>query len=503
MEFSKISNQNPWWKFGSNFEPFDPDLAKLRDEWTAFERRTIPLRPNEVTTLLGPRQVGKTALIKHTIRELIRGGHDPRSILYLSCDVLISGSRRELNGVLNNFFTMTRNVDRRSIFLDEIGRVKDWDVELKEMMDAGSLRNTSLVVTGSFVRGLDRFSELFPGRPIHQLWVPPLSFRSFTLGVLDRIRRDHRLQGKYPAALQAGETLKNNFAELDDLPRFREALHALIPHETELQEFWEIYLRTGGFPHAANAYCSWHFAASPSQPTGLTNAYETYAKVGVDDIVRLDRSESILRQILAAVVRSTGSRISLNSLSKASEEGLTHVTIGDYIELLRQSLVLRTCYAYDPDSKSVRPKANRKIYLIDPFIHYSVLAWLEGIPGAEITDRILQDEMQASRIVELIVAQHLALTGIKPFMREPEAFLWFYYDNRREMDFLYRTPHDHLLGIEVKYQEKTSPSEITTITGLDGIFLVSKRSTELADPRVLMVPASIFTAALDPSPSCL
>lgn len=506
MELHKISDQNYWWKFGAGFDPYDPDIGKLKNEWTTFERRLPELTPNTVTTLLGPRQVGKTSLIKQSIAKLLKSHNpmtvDPRTVLYLSCDSLVAGRRRELSRALHHFFSLTRDASRRYVFIDEIGRVEDWEIELKELMDSGTLRETSLVITGSFVRGLERFAELFPGRPVVQRWITPVSFRDFVTNVSRRIGSAH----PYAALFKAGEATAAATAWPDDPDDLRDTVLRLLPFESELQFFWELYLRTGGFPHVVNDACAKRFGHPPAPAAPASATYETYAKVAVDDVVRLGRPERILRQVLHAIIKSTGSRTSLISIAKGTEDGITHVTLGDYLDILRQSQILRVCMPCDLASRSVRPKANRKIYFTDPFLFYSVRAWLAGFTGSDVTDQILQDEMATSQVVELVVGQHLVLCGIIPFMREPDTFFWYYYDQQREIDFVYRSraiQRDLLIGIEVKYQEGANVTDMPPQNGLDARFLLTKCSTDLTSGRGLMVPTAVFLAALRPADICM
>ena len=78
---------NPWWKR-------EPDLAvqrwsDLQVRWVPQEMSELSLSPFALNFLSGPRQVGKTTMLKLLINQLIVESRlDPRSIFYYSCDEL-------------------------------------------------------------------------------------------------------------------------------------------------------------------------------------------------------------------------------------------------------------------------------------------------------------------------------------------------------------------------------------------------------------------------------
>jgi len=92
LSVSALGDQNPWWK----------DKALVSDDTliVAWERSSFKWLPRIVKTfkwnvtviysLRGPRQVGKTTLLKLVIRDLLEKGVDARRIFYWSCDQLES-----------------------------------------------------------------------------------------------------------------------------------------------------------------------------------------------------------------------------------------------------------------------------------------------------------------------------------------------------------------------------------------------------------------------------
>ena len=81
---SSILTQNPWWENPENIET-DQSITNYEEsqiKWTPRIRHYIKLDDELIYTLRGPRQVGKTTLIKLMIRDLLRKGVNQRRIFY-------------------------------------------------------------------------------------------------------------------------------------------------------------------------------------------------------------------------------------------------------------------------------------------------------------------------------------------------------------------------------------------------------------------------------------
>ncbi|WP_243666226.1 hypothetical protein [Vulcanisaeta sp. JCM 16159] len=64
---------NPWWR-GREYIDEDPDIIKwhnARVKWMPKEVNAVSLKPFSLNFIYGPRQVGKTAMIKLIIKNLL------------------------------------------------------------------------------------------------------------------------------------------------------------------------------------------------------------------------------------------------------------------------------------------------------------------------------------------------------------------------------------------------------------------------------------------------
>lgn len=64
---------------------------------------------------MGPRQVGKTTVLKILVHDLLKQ-RDPRSVFYYSCNEL--SDYRELGEVLDNYFSAKNSWLSRKAYLD-------------------------------------------------------------------------------------------------------------------------------------------------------------------------------------------------------------------------------------------------------------------------------------------------------------------------------------------------------------------------------------------------
>ena len=83
---------------------------------------------------MGPRRVGKTVMLYHTIDHLLAHGHNPLKIAFVSVETPIYN-----NMGLEHLFALCRKASGQQdtngwfVFFDEIQYLKDWEVHLKSL----------------------------------------------------------------------------------------------------------------------------------------------------------------------------------------------------------------------------------------------------------------------------------------------------------------------------------------------------------------------------------
>jgi len=486
--------QNPWWKYGRDFTLHDVNLSRGKGP-VFFRRRDFELLKEEVYVLRGSRQIGKTVYLKDKIRRLIEGGVDPRRILYLSFDFFTS--RRELRNALGYFFDTNRDANEIYLFMDEITTLRDWNLELKYLSDSGTLKRAKTVITGSSGSSL-RKGELVPGRRLegNEYHLRPLPFREFVMQSLDHLAELSEDAGFRASLRRLGKALKDVTIDLGwGVEKIHEAVSRIVPFKEELSYFFRIYLATGGFPAVVNS----HLRSSAEGKGRIEpEQAEVFVRSVVGDMTKQGKQEGSVREILKMVIEKYGTRYSFRKLG--GDVGITHATLEEYLWLLQESFILRVLNSFDLQNERVRHKGDKKIFFQDPFILYSLESYLAGKDINDVILESLQDEMRMGSIVEGIVCSHLEAAGEVPFLKEVETFLWYYYDQRRELDFVVRT-NGGMLGIEVKYQNSVGTGDVPAV-GLKKCLVLSKEDF-VREGDALIIPVDLFLPLLGPSKSNL
>ena len=128
MSIPDFVEHNPWW-LGRKAIEEDQRIVEWEAshfKWTPRLGETFDWDLDIIYVLRGPRQVGKTTLIKLKIRERLDAGVEPRNIFYYPCD-LVEGPER-LVKIITSYQDSTRRDKQTRLYLilDEISSVKDW-----------------------------------------------------------------------------------------------------------------------------------------------------------------------------------------------------------------------------------------------------------------------------------------------------------------------------------------------------------------------------------------
>lgn len=170
---ARLQFENPWWSTGA-----------LDNYYRAFQPRLYfdllyPLVKNttvhRATVLMGPRRVGKTVILYHTVQKLISDGVSPQKIMYASIETPIYN-----NVSLEHLFTLAKKASGNTedsgwfIFFDEIQYLKNWEVHLKTLVD--TFHETKFIASGSAAAALKLKSNESGAGRFTDFMLPPLTF---------------------------------------------------------------------------------------------------------------------------------------------------------------------------------------------------------------------------------------------------------------------------------------------------------------------------------------
>jgi uncharacterized protein len=208
---ARLQFENPWWITGNldnYYQSFKPRLY-FNLFYSLVKNTTI----HRANVLMGPRRVGKTVMLYHTIQQLIADGVSPQKILYASIETPIYN-----NIALEELFKMakkaTGDTDSNEwyIFFDEIQYLKDWEVHLKSLVDV--YHHTKFIASGSAAAALKLKSNESGAGRFTDFMLPPLTFYEFIhLKNLDTLIKPETINWKGNIAIFSAS---NNIQELNN-----------------------------------------------------------------------------------------------------------------------------------------------------------------------------------------------------------------------------------------------------------------------------------------------
>ena len=461
MSISELTEHNPWWldPTAINRDRLISEYDSSSFKWDPRLEKTFQWDVDVIYILRGPRQVGKSTLLKLKIRDFMKSGLQPRRVFYWPCDLV--GGPENLVSIVAAYLDLARRdeASRLYIFLDEISSVRDWQKGIKSLYDSGRLRNCTVVLTGSHSIDLRKASETLARRrgEIHKL--------------KDQLPDKILLPMKFSEyADERSETIRKFVLDLNLLKRERR--HAMwsqicrgsLPRELrelevvakELQQLFNEFLITGGIPKTIDTYL-----ATGSVPRGL---YEGYVELLLRDIRRWNGNEIILRQIVKRLMDTLSSPVTLNNLREETDVS-SHHTTGTYLDFLRDSFVVSVIHKLDKNKDAPIFRNSRKVHFNDPFLFHALRAWALGREPYRETINFLSESEKTAKLVECVVAGHLVrlLFGYQPssqFDYTNQLFHW--QSSKRQLDFVTRMDTGYL-PIEVKYQNKTTSGDAAPI----------------------------------------
>ncbi|MBI2147921.1 ATP-binding protein [Candidatus Woesearchaeota archaeon] len=447
MDYARM---NPWWggKEHVTEDKHLKDYAAKRYQWKPAILDTLHLEPNNIFSLRGPRQVGKTTLVKLLIQKLLQK-YPEKAVFYWNCDELVDF--RELASVLRDYLSFSQDHQQKFIFLDEISRIKQWQRAIKSMTDSGELEGCCIFLTGSHTLDIKYGIERLPGRigaKGKDMILLPMSFSSY-------------LRLVAPELAQEKIALKSS-------QQILQAAQRIAPFSSQIHALFKQYLITGGFPLVVNEYAARH-----SIPDYV---FELYFQWIVGDIVKWGKQEKIVVQLMKAVLEKQAAAISWDGLAKDAELK-SHKTVSSYIEILENMFALLVLNYINIPKKTADFSKNKKIYFIDPFIFHIFNKKL-----------YFKEQEITPALVEGTILSHLArLQG--------GAAKLYYWKNGREVDGIVQQG-TALFPVEVKYQNRISGDDYRGLHYFKQGILASKNTME-DKGKYVTIPAHLLLAVLD------
>lgn len=407
--FSVLQQFNPWWTGAPivdlpNWQRF---AARLIWQWAtdADNKRAL--------LLTGARQVGKTTLLRQTIRQLLSTGVAPGQVLYATLDhplLKLAGLERTLQAW--DELHPPAEGQMRFVFLDEIQYMPDWQTWLKHQVDFK--RSLRIAATGSANPLRNGSAESGVGR-WETIPLPTLSFGEFLK------LRDIAV----PPGIPALRTLRDLFDWTEaDFARARAAAQPLTGH-------FHDYLLRGGFPE-------------PALTPELARCQRLLREDIVDKILKRDmtafygvRRVLEVERIFLYLCYHDGGILDIPTLC-GQLEGVNRQTALNFLELFEAAHLITRLKPFGYGKEVLRGRD--KVYLADA-----------ALPGAMMLlgQQLLTQPERLGAAVETAFFKHI----LTRYWREtPEFSYWVEPKSKQEVDVITRVG-DRLVPFEVKYQD--------------------------------------------------
>ncbi len=300
---TELYRYNPWW---------EGDFEKLNslNERTDFKTRLLPnLTNKQIVFLTGLRRIGKTSLMKLSIKHLLFEESIPaKTILYVSLDDYLLLGKTILE-IVEYFRSMNSLSVKEKIylFLDEITFSVDYEQQLKNLYDSG---NVKIFASSSSASLLNSQSGLLTGRSI------------------------------------TFEVLPLNYLEYLDFKN----IHISKSDEHLHEKYFKDYLSKGGIPEYV-----------------LTND-DAYIRELMDNIIYKDiaavhgiRQISVLKDYFLLLMERSGKTLSINKIAKIL--GISTESSKRYFDLFCDTFIIYPVSRFGKlNEQLVSPK---KIYCCD------------------------------------------------------------------------------------------------------------------------------------------
>lgn len=389
MQINDFLSLNPWWENKKILKKYQLNTKR---EQVALLLKQLKIK-NKIIGLIGPRQVGKTTCLMHSIDQLLAKNTDPRHIFYVSFDR--SQWQKITDQEIIDLIQELAGAPPKDLkqpfylYLDEIHKLNNWENKIKYILEA--YENIKIIISGSSSLNIEiGAGEGLVGR-LEIIRLFPLSFREFLLWQDQKIFKNQKFK------------------------------------QDQIFLYWQIYLKQGGYPAV-------FFEKDQTKIHDLLLSYKSLSIMR--DIVRLFKigDPALLEDLLEILSSIFTERINYSNLGRLVGEINVH-TIKKYLNLLESAFFVKRAQVWH--KKGLKPyRREKKIFLLD-----------NGMRNA-LVGETFQDEQIWSKLTEntVIANYYFYYNSNHPFEKK----LYYWLENGAEVDLITHQGEP----IEVKYKNQ-------------------------------------------------
>ncbi len=338
----RLRYENPWWVNKQIPERFSSMANRLY--FNLFYPLVVEKKVNRALVLMGPRRVGKTVMLFHSIQQLLAEKVNPKNIFFVGIDnpIYVNLGLEEIL-ILCKQSVSLEHLNGCYVFFDEIQYLKDWERHLKVLVD--SFPETKFIVSGSAAAALKWHSTESGAGRFTDFMLPPLTFNEFIhlKGLTHLI---------YPGKISFGE---NNF------PYF-------LSHDIKaLNKEFLLYLNFGGYPEIV-------LNENIQSDLGRYVKNDIVDKVLLRDLPSLYGIKDVqeLNRFFMYIAYNTGNEFSYEKMS--NESGIQKATLKKYLEYLEAAFLIRVLKKVDDSAKRLQRISSFKVYLTNPSLRTALFS---------------------------------------------------------------------------------------------------------------------------------
>jgi uncharacterized protein len=365
----RLRFENPWWINKQIPELYSSMVKRLY--FNLFYPFVIEKNVKRALVLMGPRRVGKTVMLFHSIQQLLTEKVNPQKIFFIGIDNPIY-MHLSLEDILN-LCKQSLNQDNLKdcyVFFDEIQYLKDWERHLKVLVD--SYPETKFIVSGSAAAALKWHSTESGAGRFTDFMLPPLTSQEYI-----HLKEMNHLM--YNGKISYGE---------NQIP------YCLSHDIKALNKEFVHYLNFGGYPEVV-------LSEKIQSDMGRYVKNDIVDKVLLRDLPSLYGIKDVqeLNRFFTYIAYNTGNEFSYETMSK--ESGIQKDTLKKYLEYLEAAFLIKVLNKVDLTAKRLKRITSFKVYLTNPSLRtalFSPISETDSEMGNMVETAVLSQWMHREKL---------------------------------------------------------------------------------------------------------
>jgi hypothetical protein len=365
----RLRYENPWWLSKQIPETYSKMSRRLYfDLFHPFVKEENIRR---ALVLMGPRRVGKTVMLFHSIHQLLEEDVNPQQIFFIGIDnpIYVHLGLEDILTLCKDALSLNQ-LKNCYVFFDEIQYLKDWERHLKVLVD--SYPETKFVVSGSAAAALKWHSTESGAGRFTYFMLPPLTFQEYI-----HLKKMNHL-------------IYNGSIEYGDKP-----IAYCLTHDIKaLNKEFVHYLNFGGYPEVV-------LSEKIQGDMGRYVKNDIVDKVLLRDLPSLYGIKDVqeLNRFFTYIAYNTGNEFSYETMSRESD--IQKDTLRKYLEYLEAAFLIKVLNKVDVNAKRLKRITSFKVYLTNPSLRtalFSPISEMDSEMGNMVETAVLSQWMHREKL---------------------------------------------------------------------------------------------------------